>query len=195
MDEKHEKPYTVEVDYMDPKEMRDFLGDHLQSYRRCYFELERPKMMHAKDEAWIPADDADDLNGAEDGDDAKLTQIEIVKLQKAKQSAQETFKALFKEPDEPSREDLVRDDSPDAEAEILDALLEKTKKGLTNRPGGAETILYVKAPDDLGKDDLEECRDLLDLLTTDPRGDTPAIWPFIKLIRLANSVPMGYKIY
>lgn len=190
MDEKHKQPYTVEVDFMDREEMREFLGDHLRSYRRWYFELKRPEIMRAKGEDWIPADDADDSNGSEDGEEADLTQIEIVKLQKAQQSAQETFKALFKGSDEPTLEDIVRDDGPEAESEILDALLAKAIRGLANRPGGEEATLYKKA-----SEDLEKCRELLDILTTDSRGETPAIWPFIKLIRLVKTVPTENEIY
>ncbi|KAJ5381359.1 uncharacterized protein N7496_003787 [Penicillium cataractarum] len=185
VDEEHQKPYTVEVDFMDPKEMKGFLEDHLQSYRRWYFELEKPKEMRPTDEDWNTAYDADGVEGFEDGDEAKLTQSEIVKLQKAKQSAQETFKALFKGADEPSLEDLVRDGNPEAEIGILDALFEKAKKGLTSRPGGEEAVLYTET-----SQGLEECRELLDLLTTDSRGETPAVWPFIKLIRVYLDAPI-----
>jgi hypothetical protein len=166
--------------------MREYLEHHLRGYRRWYFELERPELTRVKDEDWIPPDDADDLGGSEDGDDAKLTSAEIVKLQKAHQSAQETFKALFKGSDEPTLKDLVRDDSPEAESETLDTLLAKAIRGLANRPGGEEATLYAEA-----SDGVKECGELLDLLTTDSRGDTPAIWPFIKLIRLERTLPMG----
>ncbi|CEJ60465.1 hypothetical protein PMG11_09038 [Penicillium brasilianum] len=185
VDEKHRQPYTVEVDYMDRKEMREYLEHHLRSYRQWYFELERPKMTRIKDEDWIPADDADDLNGSEDGDEVKLTSNEIVNLQKAQQSTQEAFKALFKGSDEPTLKDLVRDDSHEAESEILDTLMAKAIRGLANRPGGEEAILYTEA-----SDGVQECRELLDLLTTDSRGDTPAVWPFIKLIRVYLDAPI-----
>jgi hypothetical protein len=192
LDHRHNQLYTVEVDFMDRNEMNDFLRDHLHNYRQWYFKLEKPKERRTAGADWERAGSSDISDEEDDAEIAgqeadKLQPDEIVKLQKAQQSARETFKALFKGPDAPTIEDLVQQDSFEAETAILDTLLHKAIEGLSNRPGGKEATQYTGA-----SDGLESCTELLDLLTTDSQGDAPSIWPFVKLIRFVPATSNGH---
>lgn len=190
LDAKHKEPYTIEVDYMDRDEMRVLLRDHLQSIRQCYFRLEKPNEPSTDGGEGEQIDNADDSDGSDAGNDAgataegeeQLNKEDILKLQKANHSAQQTFDALFKGHDNPSKEFLIRNDSPQSEAEILETLVQKAREGLTNRPGGLDAIQFTEA-----SNNLESCRKLLDVLTSDTQSDAPAIWPFVKLIRFVET--------
>lgn len=184
VDEKHNRPYTVEVDFMEQNEMRDVLWDHLQNIRQYYFKVEQPReVAHSRVEDSDDSENEDAEASADDED--KLTRKELVKLERGKRSADLILEALFKGDAKLDKEFLVRSGSAEAEDEILDTLLQIATDGLLDRPGGPDAVRYAEACPDLGS-----CKDLLDLLTTNPRGDEPAIWPFVKLIRFDNARPL-----
>ncbi|KAJ5974022.1 hypothetical protein N7481_011232 [Penicillium waksmanii] len=68
----------------------------------------------------------------------------------------------------------------ETEIEILQGLKALALDRLTFRPGGSSSLQYTVVADD-----LESCKDTLDSLTDSLEdSNTPALWPFIKLIRL-----------
>lgn len=183
VDETHNQPYTVEVDFMKQNEMRDVLWDHLQNIRQYYFKVEQPgELANSRVEDSDDSESEDAEASADDED--KLTRKELVKLERGKKSADLILEALFKGDAKLDKQFLVRSDSAEAEDEILDTLLQMATEGLLDRPGGPDAVRYTEACPDLGS-----CKDLLDLLTTNPRGEEPAIWPFVKLIRFDTSSP------
>ncbi|KAL1980018.1 hypothetical protein VTN96DRAFT_4795 [Rasamsonia emersonii] len=99
--------------------------------------------------------------------------------------AWETLHSLFRNQPGLTHE-YLSDEADGAEAAILTQLEEWAKAGFIHRPGGADALQYS-----VTANDLDECRDLLDALTTDPPGENrPAIWPFIKLIRVYLRSPI-----
>jgi hypothetical protein len=173
VDETHNQPYTVEVDFMEHNEMRDVLWDHLQNIRQYYFKVEQPReLAHSRAEDSDDSENEDAEPTADDED--KLTRKELVKLERGKKSADLILEALFKGDAKLDKKFLVRSDSAEAEDEILDTLLQIVTERLLDRPGGPDAVRHTEACPDLGS-----CKDLLDLLTTNPRGDEPAIWPFV----------------
>lgn len=179
----HNRPYTVDVDFMEQKKMRDVLWDHLQNIRQYYFKVEQPRALTQS--CVEDSDDSEDEDAeASPDDEDKLTRKELVKLERGKKSADLILEALFKGDAKLDKEFLVRTDTAEAEDEILDTLLQIAIEGLIDRPGGPDAVRHTEACPD-----LESCKDLLDLLTTNPRGDEPAIWPFVKLIRFDKARP------
>jgi hypothetical protein len=112
----------------------------------------------------------------------ELDEQEILDYQRANITALQTFDALFKGQDKLTQEFLVRDDSPDSEAEILEVLVQKAAQGLSSRTEWPNNTQHTNT-----SNSLDECRRYLDLLTTNPKTDQPAMWPFIKLIRFDTS--------
>lgn len=189
VDDQHTRPYTIEAELMDMNEMRELLWQLLQSVRLCYFKVERaanpPEGYGNTDETDNVSDDTD-TDDAEDANDPgdeveELDEQEILRYQRSNITALQTFDALFKGQDKLTQELLVREDGPDPEAEILEMLVHKASKGLSSRTEWPDTTQHTNT-----SDSLDECRRNLDFLTTNPKTDQPAIWPFIKLIRFVN---------
>lgn len=102
--------------------------------------------------------------------------------QKSAARAWKTFRSLFK--DQPRlTEEFLSEDTDEAFDRILDELERWAFIGLANRPGGAYAGDYATTADDLGS-----CKELLDMLMADdPDDGSPAIWPFIKIVRYVSS--------
>ncbi|KAJ5495798.1 hypothetical protein N7539_000914 [Penicillium diatomitis] len=95
----------------------------------------------------------------------------------------ETLEAIFH-----GREDLTLEylSQPGKENEILSALKEEALRALSSRLTGSDSsqLLFVA-------DDLEDCKEQLDVLTSGPEdSNRPALWPFIKLIRVYINLPI-----
>lgn len=90
----------------------------------------------------------------------------------------ETLQAIFSDRSDLTIEFFSRPGA-EAEIEILQELKAQALDRLTFRPGGSSSLQYTVVADD-----LEGCKDTLDSLTDNPEdSNTPALWPFIKLIR------------
>lgn len=95
--------------------------------------------------------------------------------------AWETFESLFNNQPALTMEYLSKD-YDEAHSAILAQLERWASAGLALRPGGLDAPRYSA----IGSD-IEGCRDILDMLTASNIGNgKPAIWPFIKLIRLVK---------
>ncbi|KAJ5161426.1 hypothetical protein N7492_006818 [Penicillium capsulatum] len=92
--------------------------------------------------------------------------------------AWETFQSLFK--GQPSLTiKFLSDDTTNAYPRILEQLERWAYIGLARRPGGPDALEHSVIAGD-----LKECADCLDFLAADSKEDnTPALWPFVKLIR------------
>lgn len=98
--------------------------------------------------------------------------------QKSAATAWKTFLSLFKDQPELT-EGFLSEDRAEAFDMILGELERWAFAGLANRPGGAYATEYLTTAGDLG-----ECKEFLDKLMADNQDDgSPAIWPFIKLVR------------
>lgn len=96
----------------------------------------------------------------------------------AAERAWETFQSLFSSQARLTVE-FLSEDKDEAHEEILYELERWAYAGLTHRPGGTDALDYSAVAGD-----QRECKDLLDMLTSNhQRGNHPAFWPFIKLIR------------
>ncbi|KAL2860560.1 hypothetical protein BJX68DRAFT_261492 [Aspergillus pseudodeflectus] len=98
----------------------------------------------------------------------------------------ETLKSLF--PDEADMtEQFLSSEAPGAQERILGRLKEWALAGLDHRPGGPNALNLT-----LTADTIHDCKGNLDVLTVTPRrdGGTPAIWPFVKLIRVYLDSPI-----
>lgn len=196
VDNQHTRPYTIEAELMSLDEMRELLSQLLQSVRLYYFKVERvanPPKGHGKgDETDNGSDctDTDDAEGTNDpGDETEqLAEQEKLQYQKANITALQAFDALFKGQDKLTQEFLVRDDDPDSEFEILETLVQKAANGLSSRTEWPNSTRHITI-----SDNLDECRRNLDLLTTSPKTEKPAIWPFIKLIRFVSHNTRGKR--
>ncbi|KAJ5827497.1 hypothetical protein N7447_004260 [Penicillium robsamsonii] len=99
--------------------------------------------------------------------------------------AWETFRSLFSNQPRLTMEFLSAD-FDDAQSKLLEQLERWAYAGLTLRPGGPDAHEYSMIAGDLA-----ECKDSLDLLTANNMDDgKPALWPFIKLIRVYLSSPI-----
>ncbi|CAI7614861.1 unnamed protein product [Penicillium glandicola] len=107
------------------------------------------------------------------------------KCRDAAERAWETFQSLFS--NQPTLTmDFLSADYDGAQSDLLTQLERWAYAGLTLRPGGSDALEYSMIAGD-----LKECKDSLDLLTTNNMGDgKPALWPFIKLIRVYLSSPI-----
>ncbi|KAJ5726029.1 uncharacterized protein N7483_007386, partial [Penicillium malachiteum] len=105
--------------------------------------------------------------------------------QRAAERAWETFRSLFKS--QPGLTiGFLSDDQHGADETILHQLERWAYAGLTHRPGGAQAVDYSATASD-----VLDCQDLLDILTADHQGnELPALWPFIKIIRVYLSSPV-----
>ncbi|KAJ5123593.1 hypothetical protein N7448_009690 [Penicillium atrosanguineum] len=94
-----------------------------------------------------------------------------------------TLKEIFNNRSDLTIEYLSR---PGAEIEILQELKALALNRLKSGPGRLSSLQYTAVADD-----LESCKVKLDRLTNSP-GDsnTPALWPFIKLIRVFLELPV-----
>lgn len=92
------------------------------------------------------------------------------------------LEAIFRDRSDLTTEYLCRSG---LEMDILQELKSLALNRLAFRPGGSSSLQYTAVADD-----LESCKDKLDSLTDNPGdSDTPALWPFIKLIRLVVRIP------
>ncbi|KAJ6125737.1 hypothetical protein N7523_003357 [Penicillium sp. IBT 18751x] len=99
--------------------------------------------------------------------------------------AWETFESLFNNQAALTMEHLSKD-YDGAHSAILAQLERWASAGLALRPGGLDALGYSAIAGD-----IEECRDILDMLTASNIGNVkPAIWPFIKLIRVYLKSPI-----
>ncbi|KAF3395943.1 hypothetical protein F1880_007066 [Penicillium rolfsii] len=185
VDDQHTRPYTIETEFMNMNEMRDLLWQLLSSVRLCYYKVDRVVNSpggHGKGNETDNGFDCIDTDTEDENDPGdeveELDEQEILQYQKSNITALQTFNALFKGQDKLTHEFLVRDDGPEAEDEILKFLVDKAAKVLSQRMEWPNTTQDINI-----SESLDECRDKLDLLTTNPKTDQPAIWPFIKLIR------------
>ncbi|KAJ5086192.1 hypothetical protein N7532_010963 [Penicillium argentinense] len=97
----------------------------------------------------------------------------------------ETLEAIFSDRSDLTIEFLSRPGA-ETEIEILQELKALALHRLTFRPGGSSSLQYTAVADD-----LESCKDKLDSLTDSPEeSNTPALWPFIKLIRVFLVLPV-----
>ncbi|KAJ5295831.1 hypothetical protein N7508_010652 [Penicillium antarcticum] len=107
------------------------------------------------------------------------------KCQDAAVKSWETLQSLFKT--QPSLTiEFLSDVAEGAHAQILTMLERWAYAGLTNRQGGSDALEYSVIAGD-----IEECKSILDHLAADnPEGGGPALWPFIKLIRVYLNSPI-----
>ncbi|KAI3192488.1 hypothetical protein CBS147311_9154 [Penicillium roqueforti] len=96
-----------------------------------------------------------------------------------------TFQSLFNKQPGLTMEHLSQD-FEDAYLVLLSQLERWASASLALRPGGLDALEYSVVAGD-----IEECRDILDMLTASNAGNgNPAIWPFIKLIRVYLKSPI-----
>lgn len=101
-------------------------------------------------------------------------------------NSHETLEAIFSHRSDLTIEYLSR---PGAEVEILQELKALALDRLLFRPGGSSSLQYTAVAGN-----LESCKDKLDSLTDSPGGsNTPALWPFIKLIKCVVPIPAKKK--
>ncbi|OKO99829.1 hypothetical protein PENSUB_8046 [Penicillium subrubescens] len=182
-----DRPYTIQVNYMDPEEMRGLLRELLQTVRHYYFRVETATEAVETSDSADEAEDAD-INsipyGFEESADV-LTPEKVTELKLSSDGALETLYALFRDQAACTPEFLTGNGDPNSETQVLDKLLQMATDGLYRRPGKMTSGCYIQATDG-----IDECKRYLDLLTTDGRGNDPAIWPFVKLIRVYLDSPI-----
>ncbi|PLN80725.1 hypothetical protein BDW42DRAFT_170368 [Aspergillus taichungensis] len=99
--------------------------------------------------------------------------------------AWEALESLFNNEPEMSLEYVSRDEEG-AELAILNQLERWALLGSAHRPGGPNSLEYTAVCTC-----LDECKQQLDTLTADsPEGNRPALWPFIKLIKVYLDAPI-----
>lgn len=96
--------------------------------------------------------------------------------------AWETLRSLFPVQKELDEDYLSQEGGADIERTILEEMEKWAVSGLIHRPGGQDATNYSTVASH-----LDDYKARLDQLTDSP-GDTPALWPFIKLIRSVLSV-------
>ncbi|EAW18094.1 uncharacterized protein NFIA_080380 [Aspergillus fischeri NRRL 181] len=106
-------------------------------------------------------------------------------IKAAAKRAWDTLLSLF--PNQPALElDFLSRDGEDAVESIVTTLEEWAMAGLDHRPGGRDSLLYSAVARH-----ADECMEQLDNLMADSReGDRPALWPFVKLIRVYLRSPI-----
>lgn len=102
--------------------------------------------------------------------------------------AWETLQSLFPTQQELDEEYLLSQQGENTERAILQEMEKWVISGLIHRPGGPNVTRYSVVASD-----LNDYKDRLDQLTDSP-GDTPALWPFIKLIRSVLSASLHKRI-
>ncbi|GFG16305.1 hypothetical protein IFM61392_09436 [Aspergillus lentulus] len=103
----------------------------------------------------------------------------------AARRAWDTLLSLF--PNQPALDlDFLSRDGEDAVESIVTTLEEWAMAGLDHRPGGRDSLRYSAVARH-----ADECMEQLDNLMADAReGDRPALWPFVKLIRVYLRSPI-----
>lgn len=98
-----------------------------------------------------------------------------------------TFNSIF--PNQPGLTlDFLADQTEGAHPRILKQLQQWADFSCRHRPGGTtsqHTVVF---------DSFSQCRTYLDQLTMDPRGEEPAAWPFINIIRHVNLSIYNYAV-
>ncbi|KAJ5494558.1 hypothetical protein N7463_010645 [Penicillium fimorum] len=113
------------------------------------------------------------------------SQEEQQQCRDAADRAWETFRSLFSNQPRLTMEFLSVDHN-EAQSELLGQLERWAYAGLTLRPGGPDAHEFSMIAGGLA-----ECKESLDLLTANSMGDgKPALWPFIKLIRVYLRSPI-----
>ncbi|PKX96934.1 uncharacterized protein P174DRAFT_438736 [Aspergillus novofumigatus IBT 16806] len=106
-------------------------------------------------------------------------------IKAAARRAWDTLLSLF--PNQPALDlDFLSRDGEDAVESIVTTLEEWAMAGLDHRPGGRDSLRYSAVARH-----ADECMEQLDNLMADAReGDRPALWPFVKLIRVYLRSPI-----
>ncbi|GIJ92098.1 hypothetical protein Asppvi_011073 [Aspergillus pseudoviridinutans] len=106
-------------------------------------------------------------------------------IKAAAKRAWDTLLSLF--PNQPGLDlDFLSRDGEDAVESIVTTLQEWAMAGLDHRPGGRDSLRYTVVARH-----ADGCMEQLDNLMADSReGDRPAIWPFVKLIRVYLRSPV-----
>ncbi|KAL2864222.1 uncharacterized protein BJX67DRAFT_374065 [Aspergillus lucknowensis] len=115
----------------------------------------------------------------------EVTEInEQEKIKSAAMRAWETLRSLF--PNQQLDLDFVSQEGEDAVAQIITRLENWVMAAQEFRPGGRDSLQYSVVASH-----ADECMDQLDNLMADSRdGDRPALWPFVKLIRVYLRSPV-----
>ncbi|KAJ5788562.1 hypothetical protein N7457_003552 [Penicillium paradoxum] len=99
--------------------------------------------------------------------------------------AWESLQSLFKDQPELTIE-FLSDETDGARSDTLAQLEQWASAGLAHRQGGSDALEYSATAGD-----IEECQSTLDQLAADSsEAGGPALWPFIKLIRVYLSSPI-----
>ncbi|PYH87881.1 hypothetical protein BO71DRAFT_424076 [Aspergillus ellipticus CBS 707.79] len=106
-------------------------------------------------------------------------------IKTAAKRAWDTLRSLF--PRQPDFDlEFLSTEGEDAVEPILGTLMGWAVAGLAHRPGGRDSLRYTTVARHAG-----ECMEQLDVLTADPRdSEMPALWPFVKLIRVYLRSPV-----
>ncbi|KAL2813123.1 hypothetical protein BJX63DRAFT_395031 [Aspergillus granulosus] len=97
----------------------------------------------------------------------------------------ETLKSLFPNEADMTEQFLSNEDAG-AESIILERLEEWARAGLAHRPGGPDALNST-----IPAANIQECRENLDTLTVSShQPGRPAVWPFVKLIRVYLNSPI-----
>lgn len=168
MDDDHQEPYTVEADYMNAEERSELLQELLRSVRQFYTSAYQ------------------DVTSTQEQQQLRDSAIKALK----------TLQTIFQNQPDMGIEFLANEEDG-AEGTIRAQLEEWTDAELAKKPGGLNTMRYMK----LARN-LEECRENLDFLTADSFDDErPVLWPFIKIIRfdkentLIEDYAKTYRVY
>ncbi|GKZ47440.1 hypothetical protein AbraIFM66951_010806 [Aspergillus brasiliensis] len=113
------------------------------------------------------------------------TSEEQENIKVAANRAWDTLKSLF-----PRQQhldiDFLAQEGDDAVATIMTTLLQWAMAGLDNRPGGRDNLQYT-----IVARDADQCMEQLDrLMANDADSHQPALWPFVKLIRVYLRSPV-----
>ncbi|KAJ5946030.1 hypothetical protein N7454_002869 [Penicillium verhagenii] len=106
-------------------------------------------------------------------------------LRYAASSAEDTLESLFGS--QPGwNEDFLRDETEGAEKDILAKLEEWAELVVSLRPSGTDSLVYTTVAKN-----LRRCTETLDHLVAETYEDgKPALWPFIKLLRVYLKAPI-----
>lgn len=154
VDSDHPVPFTLEADFMSSEERDELLHELLRSFRLHYTSATQ--------------------------DVASSQEYERIKA--AAQKARETLQSIFRNRPDMDDDDLLSFLSNEAEGveeTIREQLVQWTNTELAKRPGGlsAHHLTWSARTS-------EECREILDSLTTNtPDDGQPVLWPFINIIR------------
>ncbi|GFN11068.1 uncharacterized protein AtWU_00864 [Aspergillus tubingensis] len=113
------------------------------------------------------------------------TSEEQENIKVAAKRAWDTLKSLF--PHERDLDiDFLAQEGDEAVATIMSTLLEWAMAGLDTRPGGRDNLQYTVV-----SHHADQCMKHLDrLMANDDDGDDPALWPFVKLVRVYLRSPV-----